>query len=456
MMNDKKITFVAAREDGFGERLRAMLNAMLLAENFNGKFLFNWEERPIWGREHHSVVSKEETFSADFIDKFYIDKTQLQKMKFGYINNKSQNNWFEEERIKNSDAILVSQHLLSGLQKPAADDIDFINGYKRNFEKIEFSKSLEHAKAYASNIKLKEHSIAIHLRAGDLIYGGSRFHNSIFMEKIAPFPIAIGLIKFLKENNFTPIVFGQDKELLEYLKSEFEVTLSLELSDLSFSVAQQAFFDVVLMSKCEQIFTATDSGFSTLASWISGGEKTKDIYKAFSKEETLIFFESFFKILQQDNNISLLQKAFACWAYIKISGDGLATNEKMRYFLNLAIEYDPENDFYHLVKACSFYKEGKIDDAEEILYQRFCAADKRSLSIVQILNKTFPKISNKTIGYLYLENLKYYANVAYPMAALCAAIIEKAVGNDDLFLHFKKLFMVNDGAKYVDFHKYIT
>ena len=37
--------FLAARRDGFGERLRAMINAMILAERFGGEFRFAWGNR---------------------------------------------------------------------------------------------------------------------------------------------------------------------------------------------------------------------------------------------------------------------------------------------------------------------------------------------------------------------------------------------------------------------------
>ncbi|MDR2341982.1 MAG: hypothetical protein LBD84_02935 [Campylobacteraceae bacterium] len=443
-------TFIAMRTDGFGERLKAILNAMVLTEKFNGKFLFHWHEK--FDNGHHEIVEINKIFSEDFTSKYYIDITKLNKMKLvDLIDIVKLSGWMASEHIKEHDAIIVQQNISSQLSKEARKDIDFASGYKEAFKKIEFSEQLEYAKTYANSIQLGEHPVAIHLRAGDIIYGVYRIMGD-YTRKVISFPIAERLIRDLQQQGYSPVLFGQDKKLLGYFKDNFGVTLSYELLNQSFSVVQQAFFDIVLMSRCKQIFAGT-SGFATVASWISGCQLI-DPFKKFTKEESIEIINLAFKSRKFDNRISSLQKAFACWSYFYIYGEKCASNKKLWRFLNLAIKYDPENDFYHFVAACSFYDDKKAEDAEKILYERFLIADKQIYSIIKVLSR--PGYLGKTLTVsLYLDKIKLYAKSNCSMAALCIAISEKALGNDDSYVYFKELYLKNRSKKYSTFDKYI-
>jgi hypothetical protein len=451
-IRDKQLTFIAMRTDGFGERLKAILNAMLLSDIADGKFLFNWEERPDNSRKHHSIVSNKQIFSEHFINKFHIDSIQLNKMQLTELTDAIK--IFDHTTLDNAptyNAITV-QGNFSELSKITIYHTKFIKKYKRNFEKIEFSQSLEYAKNCANSIQIKECTVAIHLRAGDIIYGIHRIMDE-YTTKVVPFPIVEELLYNLLQQKYDIILFGQDLKLLEYFKNKFGIILSIDLPDPSFSTAQQALFDIVLMSRCKQIF-AGNSGFSTVANWI-GNNQLINPHNKFNKEEFLKIIELSFESQKFDDRISSFQIAFACWSYFYISGEKYATNEKLWKFLNLAIEYDFENDFYHFVAACSYYNAKKIKDAEEIIYKRFLIVNKQNYSIIQVLNRK--RHLGKTLSvFLYLSDLKLYATLGYPMATLCVAIAEKSLGNYNVFLHFKELFLKNRSEKYAIFDKYIT
>jgi hypothetical protein len=66
----KKI-FLAQRTDGFGERLRAILNAMAFSDYYGLDFKFNYKEREGGLREFHSVGSLDSIFSKIFIDTYH-------------------------------------------------------------------------------------------------------------------------------------------------------------------------------------------------------------------------------------------------------------------------------------------------------------------------------------------------------------------------------------------------
>jgi acetyltransferase-like isoleucine patch superfamily enzyme len=449
LINKKKLIFIAKRIDGFGERLRAILNAMLIAEDIDGNFLFNWEDMPEQYKGHHSVTAKEKIFSKIFIDKFHIDLNSLKKMKLVELIAATKVDSFKSLYDKDCDAIVVQQYPFAGLYAKARKEINFNNKYKEIFQKIEFSESLEYAKVCANNAIMGEFPVAVHLRAGDIIYGEYRMMSE-HTQKVIPFPIAVDLISNFLHQGYTPIIFGQDKELLIYLKEKLGAVLSSDLSDISFSTTQQAFFDIVLMSRCKQIY-AGYSGFATVASWI-GNTTIIDPYKTIDKDSSLKLIESAFASVEIDGRISPLQRAFSCWSFLYISGKKLADNEKLWKFLNLAVEYDQDNNFYHFIKACSLYNDNKSECAENILYERFFIADKHHRSIVYLLQIRFSRGLEVSS---YMDNLKIYAESGFPMAALCVAIAEKALDNNNSFEYFKELFLKNRSDKYTIFDKYI-
>src|SRR5688500_4351603 len=58
---------ISRRNDGLGERLNSLLNAMRLAEILDVDFRFNWPLGPVGKDPHHAIVPPEEFFSADFL-----------------------------------------------------------------------------------------------------------------------------------------------------------------------------------------------------------------------------------------------------------------------------------------------------------------------------------------------------------------------------------------------------
>ncbi|CAM2780369.1 hypothetical protein [Helicobacter burdigaliensis] len=73
--------FLALRDDGLGERLRAILNAMYLAKRLRGEFGFLWKDHSQKTKKFHSTLAKnglagismesqERIFSQEFISRF--------------------------------------------------------------------------------------------------------------------------------------------------------------------------------------------------------------------------------------------------------------------------------------------------------------------------------------------------------------------------------------------------
>ena len=62
-------TFVAMREDGLGERLKALINAMVIADLAGGQFAFQWRPMATTNLPFHDVLPPEEMFDQSFLDR---------------------------------------------------------------------------------------------------------------------------------------------------------------------------------------------------------------------------------------------------------------------------------------------------------------------------------------------------------------------------------------------------
>ena len=62
------IYFVATRKDGLGERLRALINAIILSKKFSCEFKFTWPMRSAKQALFNVMGSPSDLFSKDFVD----------------------------------------------------------------------------------------------------------------------------------------------------------------------------------------------------------------------------------------------------------------------------------------------------------------------------------------------------------------------------------------------------
>jgi hypothetical protein len=108
------------------------------------------------------------------------------------------------------------------------------------------------------------------------------------------------------------------------------------------------------------------------------------------------------------------------------AGQAIPMKEPFIELLDIAIEFDPENDFYSFIKACSLYCQGKPLAAEEILFSVFEAERVHNKPISYVLQ------SKGANGVLFSSNFQDVimdmADRGHAMAALCAAISQNAVG----------------------------
>lgn len=366
-----KKVFIANRTDGLGERLRALLNAMILAKKMESSFLFSWSTMTenLWSTMNqkdamfHATSEKNLIFNNDFQEKYLLDITEINKMKLLPLNNIP---WTTANELKNYNGISVQQNNIAReLPYPYAD---FDSGsYQEAFNEIGFSEDLLAAKKHAESISVSPKTIAIHIRAGDLVFGSFR-DEPIWYGKVVPLYLLDYIIERLISDSFEIIVFGQDDGLCKYLAYKYNILYSKDLLEKSYNMSQTAIFDIVLMSKCNYIIAGA-SGFATLATWL-GGSKIVSGYSYLPDKKNII---DEFRRLYADtesllyaSGIDPLIKSFTIAQFVYRFQDSISLTEKIG-FIEDCMRLDPENSYHKVFLAFLYYKNDEIRKADLIL-----------------------------------------------------------------------------------------
>ena len=336
--------FLAARTDGFGARLRAVVNAISLAKVLDEDFLIYW---PAKNGVFHGVPSAEATFSPLFVARYCLDPKTVTTsfLKSRYLPFRECKN---KESLLKASHIQVENYLSKNRyfdQYPYLSEIVDANVFSAAFASIAFNQYLEAARSLALSIPFNAPVAAVHLRASDVIYSRLQ-HINLFQDKVVPYPLAQAVANQLKSQGKIVILFGEDEPLCRYLAQQCDCLLASDLASKDFDRNQLAFFDIVLMSRAKEIYAGT-SNFSQLAAVVGGGTviEPTDIL---STEVIQGALRRFLETPSLPEGVSPAQAAFAFWAaYFRYPT--MFSKEERRGFLDRALEFSPENVLYQLV-----------------------------------------------------------------------------------------------------------
>lgn len=427
---------ISMRADGFGERIKAMVNAICVADITHKKFSFHWAPMLERLRIGHSVDPAESTFSKSFLENHFMEMEEIKRLKilpFSNVERQISNYSIGED---DTSAITLSQQQLEKqapyfFQKYVAQ----IN-MRAAFERIEFNENLEHARFIGNTLALGASPVAIHLRAGDIIFGRYRFIDR-YHGKVLNVPLAEELIRHLRDIGHQIILFGQDNDLIQFLEEKYDTfSTSGICANHKFSFEQQAIFDICVMSRCEKIF-AGSSGFAQLSSWI-GSSPIVYPGKVFKSEKVTEIVKAYIEDKNNWNRISSLHLAFALRNACVLSKNTIPTSEPYATFMTQASRFDPENDSYPFSIAIAAYEQGNIGKAEEIIYGLLSQDDVQDRSIAFILCTRSP--TGEMMSDEFLKILRKHALHHLPMASLCLAISLNAQKKVDEARIFAKQF----------------
>ncbi len=362
--------FVARNVDGLGERLRSICNAMALAEAFDGEFRVIWPDLRETLTQFHAILPADEFFTPQFVSRHVVDSTDLMAADPVLLADVKSGSELPVDR----PILVPSHHLVQQMPEHFTRETA-TEAIRRVFRAIGFAPPMRRAVEAAQALDLPPEVASIHMRAGDIIYGMYRTMDD-FHGKVVSYPVAEGIIARLQDKGVSPLIFGQDDSLSEWLCDTRGIMRAdaLRPADIS-SQTQQALFDICLLGRSTCIF-AGSSGFAVMGSWLAGC-KTEPPSSMISDEEAVDMIEASVLAPESDPRISPMQKAFAARDAFVWAKEPIATNPRLRRLLDAALENDPRNDFYRLIDALSYYATGDLDAGEGRLLDLFVDNERR-------------------------------------------------------------------------------
>jgi hypothetical protein len=223
--DNKDILLVSNRHDGLTQRILGMLETIAVARYCGFKFGFTWK---VSNEKIHDILLAEKTFSKGFIEEHFSSN---------------------EELNGNSRAIVYGDIFNTPTAKKVIKEAV---SYKDIYNKIEFSEEIQFAISKARDFKLPENLIAIHIRAGDIVYGKHRI-SQMFIDKVLQYPFVIDILN--KYKNYEVLIVGEDVEYRKLLGENYpNVSLPESVYPEALNSIQRLFFDVELFSKCNKVF----------------------------------------------------------------------------------------------------------------------------------------------------------------------------------------------------------
>lgn len=416
--------FVAARKDGLGCRLTALVNAIALADDLDGTFEFSWpENRNI--RDFHSIWPAEAVFSPAFVADH---RSEDWSEKFDMMQGNGPRNRAYAAHVLTAGDL---RELFEGTAVPrefwlmGLDDFGDILGrdwasrlYPAAFDRIEFVPAIVEAMDLARKVDVGEEACALHLRGGDVVFA-MRFSNQ-YTRKAIPFALAAEIGRRASAAGLRVFVFGQERAVIDHV-AEFArgVSVYALVERHGFDELQSWFFETVLMARCSRII-AGNSGFSTVAAQIAG-RRVRHGYAEFGARAALstTFDDSVERAAVPD-----LHKAFAYWSVQEVYGNDLSGAERLEC-LRRALIHDPTNSFYRLARVTVLTELGNLDAARAAL-RDLVDAETASVDWSEgCLRHTLVNLRGQTraTAKRYLTGIDRLAAGNVPEAILCKALL---------------------------------
>lgn len=416
--------FVLDKKDGFGERLRGLVNAFILQEMYGGEVRFTWHQLGKELSKFHDINPASETFSDAFVKRHLITRNQCDALDLSPLPE-------AVEKIRRGEKNVAAQVVQNPLDRQIRDqvvDLDLLEMGRRAFRKIEFSPPLKTIWDRAQEAKLPENPVAIHIRAGDVVYSTYRFSDD-FRVKVICYPLIEHLIGEIKAAGGTPVLFGQDSALQGWLADRHAIRLASETwAAMNLSSLELAVFELGLISRCQRIICG-NSGFPLLAAQ-AAGLKGENPYHMRPKKESAELVERCMLDTPIEGEPHPLQKAFACRSVFFLRNKKVAETPEEFTLLEKALALDPENAYYAISLACSLFDQNRIDEGEETL-RRFIEADKEALGVLDdVLRKRHPRLGTVAASP-YLETLERAGQNGASLAASLGAAGLMATGEKD-------------------------
>lgn len=313
---------VAARNDGFGERMCAMLNAMYIAKKTGWTFKFIWQDPPKLENNDKNILlpwngmlPQDLMFSREFINKYALKnspscndtliKTNSHKTLQEAIKNPGKYEWGGGHYSLQE---YLAEYFTDIEQK------EYANTLQECWNEIKFSSNIQHSITLAKQCKnLPKNFIAIHIRCGDIFINGDIY---LARHKAVNVCLVLEIIQKEIQEDKEIILFSDDLEILNTIKQQTNMKFGNKVFIIDdffkreqHTKLEQSIFEIMAMSQATKIYSGI-SGFSRLANMI-GNNKHITIYRFFDSKAQ-------YKITQQLITQYALPPTHEAFAYLHL------------------------------------------------------------------------------------------------------------------------------------------
>lgn len=403
------IVFLANRTDGLTQRLKSLTWSIVFSTHYGAKYWIDWQDRPAQNKQFHSVETATEVFSEAYVAAHRApDTPAAAEIPFRHVLKA-----FPQPLKTTPDRFVVRPP--SNIKPEHQHELHRFMGkdvFARAFATIEFSDSVTSALRSGLQVECARDAVAIHMRAGDIIYGKHRLSDQ-FVSKVVSYRVATAIANTYRADGQSVLLFGQDEELGRAIGRSTGAIWAPDLAPGSTPPPLwQAMFELGLMQQCRTI-VAGSSGFPEIAALISGA--------LLIDPANILGRSGVINALGTPSGEAVetaasdLQKSFTYWSAVYRILHGPDPDYRLASeSIAKAIKLDPDNKFYKLVGAITRYGEGSFAEAERILSE--IQADGRRLEKM-LLN---PRSSI----HRYAAHLVNAASDNQPWACLCLALSE--------------------------------
>lgn len=339
---------LTARDDGTTQRLNSIIIGKVLASKLGWKFKFSWcENADDWKKYAHMELDSHlpEYFSSEFVEENFIPYEEMKTFRLSsfrscaneYVSGYQywHHHLFNENELQQTKQMhlnIIAPNNISGEMRKligsefrSVIDSLFCEKYLKEFERL-------------SALIDSKKTIAIHYRASECIYGhGRNTYLGTWQTSLSLALIEV-LVEQFPDHNIIVFTFpkGQSMDDVQSLKEKYDnVSIGAEISDPSFN---HVVMDAYLMSCCDTLFAAGQSGVSYMATLFNNDLKTP-----------LLTHESHYKVLSKIyhspkyEGYNKLQRSFVNIQLFLFGKKTSVPEEQLNIYLQNVRILDPEN-----------------------------------------------------------------------------------------------------------------
>ncbi|EFP0888438.1 hypothetical protein HOY17_001618 [Campylobacter coli] len=448
------LLFVAAREDAFGSRIMALLNAIWLSKKFRCKFGFVWNAlfhiKQDDNVQHKTVMPslplEEEVFESIFIKKY--SYTKLLKSYPGSIfQYKAANKMSIDRLLEKPYSHDFGWYVAGGfidIYLDGLQDGEYLTGLRNAWREIQFLPDFNDSiqKGIDEAGKLGEF-VSIHIRCADMCYSDFRFImlRNYKYRHIVTVEMALAIIDY-ELNRQNVLICGDDLALLDSLKKHYSnqprkfklYSMNDFVNKYTFKTnIEQILFELYFRSKSSLIYS-TKSTFGILPYLVSESSRLNHIYDFCSKNDYYKYIKSNIgKIVVHDYQLA------ASYFVLFIMGIEIEVDINELYiYIRKSLSHDKLNITYQLFLFFTLLRKGKNYQAEKyicFLFKKypksiFSFIQKEPLNIYKNIITEIMSLQEKKYNFSFLfASAVYSHHKDYENSLLC---YNKIIGNIEL------------------------